>query len=369
MIEIKKVSYNNKDFLRFPWRIYESDPYWVPPLFAVQKKLLDIKKNPFYKNAKLQLFLAYKNSKCVGRIAAILNRNHNQYTGEKAVFFGFFECTHDPKVNQSLLDAVSTWGAEHQMTLLKGPVSPSINDDSGLLIEGFQSSPYIMMSYNPSYYVNLLEGYGLRKSKDLLAYFLDGKDSETPALIHISETARKEYNITIRNVNLKKAAQEEVDLAYQVYNDAWSRNWGFVPMTREEMEDKLKELKEIAIPDFTFVMEANHKPIGFCLALPNLNEILKPLNGRLFPFGWLKLMRDFKKISSIRVFALGVLQEYQKTGLGAVGYHELIKRGRKLNMMKGELSWVLEDNHQLNKSLIHLGAKVYKKYRIYEKAI
>ena len=369
MIEIRKVSYKDKDFLKLPWQIYREDPYWIPPLFAVQKKLLDVNKNAFYKNAKLQLFLAYKDGELAGRVAGILNRLHNEYTGEKTVFFGFFESINDRQVTQSLLAAVAKWGQEHQMKTLKGPVSPSINDDSGLLIDGFNSSPYLMMSYNPSYYVSLLEGYGLQKSKDLLAYFLDAKDSETPVLVHISETVRKQENVRIRNVDLKKGAKEEVDLAYQVYNDAWSRNWGFVPMTREEMGDKLKDLKDIAIPDFTFVVEAHQKPVGFWLALPNLNEILKPLNGRLFPFGWLKLMGDFKKISTIRVFALGVLQEYQKKGLGAVCYHELIKRGRKLNILKGELSWVLEDNHQLNKSLLQLGSKVYKKYRIYEKPI
>ncbi|MBI2026362.1 MAG: GNAT family N-acetyltransferase [Deltaproteobacteria bacterium] len=370
MIKIE-VARHLGDFLKVPWKIYKNDTYWVPPLLTEQKKLLNEKKNPLFKNAQKELFIAYQDGKMVGRIAAILNKRHNEFSNEKTVFFGFFECINDPNVASELFKSVSSWGRLLGMNKLLGPTSPTMNDEAGLLIEGFDSSPYIMMSYNPSYYPTLLEGHGLKKSKDLFAYYLDIQADPTglEALSNIAGYVRESMNIVVRNIDLKKNFEKEVRLASKIYNDAWKENWDFTPLSEEEIYFMLQGLRGVAMPEFTFVVEVDGEPAGFCLALPNVNEVLKNINGRLLPFGWWKLLHGMKKISSLRVFALGVLQKYHHSGLGAVCYDELVKRGHQKNMLKGELSWVLEDNEKLNKSLRHLGVKLYKKYRIYEKNI
>ncbi|MBI2608237.1 MAG: N-acetyltransferase [Deltaproteobacteria bacterium] len=305
-------------------------------------------------------------------MAAILNGHHNEVTGENAVFFGFFECIQDQEVANALLDTVLNWGKKKGLTLLKGPTSPTINDDSGLLIEGFDSSPYIMMSYNPRYYQNLFKNYGLSKAKDLFAYFMDVTQREvyeTQKIVELSQVVREREKVTVRNVSLKGDIEKDLQFAYEIYNSGWSKNWGYVPMTLEDIRFLIQSLKSVAILDFTFIVEAGGVPVGLCFAIPNLNEILKNIHGRLLPFGWWKLLRGFKKVSSLRVFALGVKKEYHARGLGVVCYHELMERTKKYNFTESEQSWILEDNHMLNKAMEHMGAFVYKRYRIFEKKI
>jgi len=355
-------------FIKLPWKIYKGDKFWVPPLISDQKKLLDQKKNPFYKHSEVELFLAMSDGEPVGRIAAIVNHNHNRFHNEKVGFFGFFECIDNYEVAEELLNSAKEWLRQKGMEIMRGPANPSSNDTWGLLLEGFDSSPVIMMTYNPPYYLEFMERYGLRKSKDLYAYFMD-KNVTMPEKFHqIAEQVARRENIRIRNLNLKDFKAEVERIKY-IYNNAWARNWGFVPMTDEEFDHLAKDLKPIVDPDLVFIAEVNGEPAGFSLTLPDYNQALRRINGRLFPFGLVKLLWYSKKIDMVRVLTLGVIHKYQKLGIASVFYLKTYEKGIEKGYYKGEFSWILEDNVLMNRALKRMGAKIYKKYRIYEMEI
>jgi len=359
-ITIKTVA-AQKDLLKFiklPWKLYQDDPYWVPPLIMDRKKLLDKKHNPFFKHAEMELFLAYKNGELVGRIAGICNENHNNFHKDKMGFFGFYESINDKVVMQALFDKVISWLKDHDKNGMYGPMNPSTNDEIGLLIKGFDSPPYIMMCHNPPYYQNLFEEYGLKKAKDLYAWHIDAVKRDVPErMVRIAQQTAAKYNITLRNLNIKNL-KSEVHLLREVFNDAWSNNWGFVPLTDEELEHAADELKQIADEEFLLIAEKNGKAVGFSITLPR--------NGRLLPFGLVKLMLGLKKIRTMRLPLLGIIKEYQHIGLGALFYMETLNRAKKRGVTAGEMSWVLEDNVPMNKAIENLGAEIYKTYRIYE---
>ncbi len=366
-LEIEKVR-SKKDldrFVKLPWQIYKDDPHWVPPLIMDMKKLLNRNKNPFFKHSEAELFLAKQNGKYVGRIAAILNNNHNSFHGEKTGFFGLFECVNDADVARSLMVAAREWLKTKDMTLMRGPANLSSNDNWGLLIEGFEVRPAIMMPYNPRYYPELVEAAGLQKEKELFAYYFH-RDMPIPdRFIKFADKVLQNEDVTFRNINMKRF-NKEVEIVKTIYNDAWQRNWGFVPMTDEEFEYMAKDLKPAVDPDIAFIAEVQGEPAGFSLSLPDYNEILKDINGRLLPFGIFKLLLNKNKIKWVRVITLGVRQKYQnKRGLAPAFYYETYRRGKNKGYEKGEFSWILEDNTLMNRALEGLGAQLYKKYALY----
>jgi len=373
-VVIKPVE-NKSDKMKFilsQWNFYKNDKNWVPPIIADRLKLLDTGKNPFYKHSLIQLFLAEKGNEVVGRIAAIINYNHNKTHNDKVGFFGFFECINDQDIANKLFDAALEWLKARGMEAMRGPENPSQNDEVGLLIEGFDSPPVILMTYNPPYYIDLIENYGLKKVKTLYAYKLEMKDYLTDKLIRLQEVIRERYNVTVRNVNFKNKEQfnKDVETLKQIYNSAWEPNWGFVKMTDEEFDFLAADLKSIAEPEFTFIVEVKGKPAGFALGLPDINQcLIHNKKGSLIGAIW-HLLTKKKKINLLRIIVLGVLEEFQGIGVDGVMYYEFAERGKKLGITAGEASWILEDNEMMNRALtVTMNGKIYKKYALYEKEI
>lgn len=354
-----------REFLDLPYALYRGDPHWVAPLRIAQKELLDTRKHPFYANAELKCFLARDNGRTVGRIAAILDHNFNRFQGEQVGFFGFFESIDSQPVADGLLHAAREWLLQKGARVIRGPVNPSTNYECGFLVEGFDSSPFVMMTYNPKSYPALMEGAGLRKSKDLYAYTISAHSARMERAERIAAKALKSSGIVIRPIDMKKF-DEDVQQVWSVYNSAWSRNWGFVPMTREEFLQMGAEMKQILLPELVLMGEVNGRVVGFALALPDINQALKRAGGRLFPLGLLKILYYRKQIRSARVIALGVVEEFRTAGIAAGFYAALIRNTRLLGYGDCESSWILEDNVLMNRSLEALGARRYKTYRIYE---
>lgn len=355
-----------KEFIRFPWKIYKDDPNWVPPLIMDMKEKLNQKKNPFFEHAKMDLFLAYKENEIVGRIAAIIDFNHNEFHSEKVVFFGLYESINELNVADSLLNTAAKWGKEQGMEILRGPVNLSLNDECAFLLEGFDSPPVIMMPYNPPFYLDLMEKSGMEKAKDLYAFYMR-TDQKVPAKVQsVLETARAKSIVTLRTADMKHLDKEAEKIKY-IYNHGWEKNWGFVPWTEKEMDHMVDKLKLLADPDIVILAEDNEKPVGFAFGLPNYNEVIKKMNGRLFPFGFITFLRGKKKIKGVRTPVFGILKEYRLTGLSYLLCDELKRRAFEKGYEWGETSWQLEDNDAVNRLVMSLGAQLYKKYRIFEK--
>lgn len=372
MIRIRKVE-NEKDrmdFIKFPWKIYKGDPYWVPPLIFDVRKNLDPNKNPFFKHADVQLFLAEKEGKLAGRIAAIKNDNHNNFHKDKAGFFGFYETIDDEDVSDLLLDTACEWVKEKGLNEILGPVNPSTNDECGLLVEGFNSSPVFLMPYNPKHYQNKIENFGFEKANDMYAYYIPSEVIKDPKIMNrlerMTELIKKRSDVTTYNINMKDL-KNEVRKIEEIYNSAWESNWGFVPITTAEFDYLAESLKMVVDPDLVMFAEVAGKPAGFTLSLPDFNQVLKKMNGRLLPFGFLKILTGKKKIDFLRVIIMGVKPEYQKKAIDSVFYLETIKNGNKNGYTGAEISWVLEDNMPMRMAAEKLGAHKYKTYRIYKK--
>ena len=369
MAGIEVVAVDNKKalnaFVELPFAIYGNDPHWVPQLRIAVKELLDREKHPFYANAEAEFFLAYRDGKVVGRVAAVLDRNHNRFHDEKAGFFGFFDCVNDVEVARALLQTARAWTRDRGAEFLRGPVSPSTNYECGMLIDGFDSSPMVMMTYNPRYYPELMDKIGLRKAKDLYAYLSNANTIDMKKINRVADKVLKTNGVRVRPINMKDF-QNDVAKVWEVYGAAWMRNWGFIPMTREEFFLMGKEMKMILKPDLVLIGEVGNRVVGFALALPDVNQALKPANGSLFPTGLLKILYYQRLIKNVRVLALGVVEEYRASGLAAGFYATLVRNARKLGFGDCEMSWILEDNVLMNRSLEVMGAKRYKTYRIYE---
>jgi len=373
MIEIREVNLDSKKeikkFIKFEWEVYKNDKNWVPPLIIDMLTRFNPKKNPFFEHSEVQPYLAYENCKIVGRIVAIVNHLHNQFHNEKVVFFGFFEVLNNFEIAKSLFDKVAEYGREKGMNIMRGPTSFSSNDMWGLLIENFDEPPVVMMPYNPPYYIQLIEKYGFKKAKDLLAYKLDAKSVKLPERVkNMVEYLEKREDIKIRSVNFKDF-KNEVKILKEIYNYAWEKNWGFVPMTDKEFEHTAKDLKTISIPEMALVAEVKGEPVGLSVCIPDANFATKRANGRLFPFGLFKILYYFKKIKFGRLLILGVKKDFCKRGLEALFYAKTLEAGIKLGWEGAELSWILEDNELIKRGIELMGGKVYKKYRIYEKEI
>ncbi len=357
-----------KRFIKLPWKIYRNDPAWVPPLVGEVKKLLSPAKNPFWNHAEAAYFLAEESGQSLGRIAAIVNHRHNESHNEKAGFFGFFESVNNLQVSGKLYRAAEDWLVHKGMKLVRGPTNPSSNDDWGFLLEGYNEPPTVMMPYNPAYYHELAEAAGLKKVKDLYSFFIDNTVQIAEKARRVAEIAKRKSGVTVRPLNLKDL-HNEIERIKQVYNSAWELNWGFVPMTDEEMDHLAADLRKIVVPDICLIAEVDGKPAGISIAIPNINEVLCKLNGRLFPFGWLKFLLNFGKIKRVRVIIMGVIKEYRKRGIDAVFYVETFDRGKALGYTEGEMGWILEDNDIMNRSIEMFGGRLYRRYRLYEKLL
>ncbi len=353
-------------FIKLPWKIYKDNPYWVPPLIMDRKKLLNKKSNPFFQHGDAEFFLSYKNGELVGRIAAIRNDLHNKYHKDKVGFFGFFESINDQSVADALFDKAKLWLKERGFNTMRGPANPSSNDEYGMLIEGFDDPPRLLMNYNPEYYISLCENYGLKKAKDLYAYKLTSENVfKSDKVRRVAELAAKRSGIKISSLNLKDFKNELNKVKY-IYNKAWAPNWGFVPMTDQEIDHMAKDLKPLVEPSLVLFGEIKNQLVGFALTLPDYNQIFKEMNGRLFPFNFLKLWTKRKNITWSRIITLGIIPEFQKKGLDAVFYWEIVNRANKIGINLGEASWILEDNEMMNRGAEALNAEIYKKYRIWE---
>jgi hypothetical protein len=375
-IEIVPITRSKRDLHRFfdvADRIYKNDPFWVPPLRDDLAKVF-VDANPFFEHAEMQLFIARRGGEDVGRIAAILDKAHNEFHGEKCAFFGYFESENDPAIAKALFDKVTAWARERGMTTLRGPANPSLNDEAGLLVDGFDSDPVLMMTYNPRYYVNLYEGAGFKKAKDLLAYWFDFKPDQFARLAKITgRIARNEPNVVVRTVSKGELAKDLPKIR-EVYNAAWEKNWGFVPMTAGEMDYMAKRLKPLLVEELLHLGEIRHpdgtvEPIAFLLALPDYNVAMKPCRGKLLPFGWLKFLLAAKKIKTVRVLTLGIKRDYRMRGIQAIILEASLRACLARGYKGCEVSWLLEDNDLITHSMKFWGAYLYKTYRMYEKAI
>jgi hypothetical protein len=358
-----------REFVRLPWAIYRGDPWWVPPLLSDMKKLLDKSNHPFFLHSEADFFLARRDGKWVGRVAAILNKNHNQFHSEKAAFFGFFESVDDRDVAVELLTRAERWARDKGMSVLRGPMNYSTNETVGLLVEGFNSTPYIMMTHNPRYYAGLLEFAGFQKVMDLYAWQLTAEQGLASKIDRVGSRVLRDEGVRVRTLDMKHF-WEEVDIIHRIYNDAWSRNWGFVPMTDAEFRHMARDLKAIVDPRIVLIGEKNGEPVAFSLALPDLNQALKKINGRLFPLGLPLLLYHARHIRQIRVLALGVSKRVQNwSGLGSALYYESYHRSLEAGYRCGEFSWTLETNDLINRSMRLFGARIHKRYRIYQKPL
>ena len=352
-------------FIKFQWKIYEGNPYWVPPLLLDRRKLIDRKKNPFYQHAEMELFLAERDGEIVGRIGAVVNHNHNKEHSDKVGFFGFFECQNDPAVAKLLFDSAAGWLKTRGMSAVRGPASPSVNDEYGLLIDGFDKPPAILMSYNPPYYQQLIENYGFKKAKDLFAYYLIDKKVFSEKFTRISEMAKKRDGLVFRTLNMKDFDNELVKI-HELYSRGWERNWGEVPLTDAEFTYMAKDLKPIVNPEVVIIAESKGKAVGFGVSLPDLNIVLKDnKKGRLIP-ALIRMVLFKKRINFMRIVILGVLPEYRNSGIGGLLFYETGRKGVEQGYWQGEASWVLEDNLMMNRGAKLMNAEKSKTYRIYE---
>ncbi|MCU0425555.1 MAG: hypothetical protein MUF71_08010 [Candidatus Kapabacteria bacterium] len=366
---------NEQDRMRFiksQWNFYKGDKNWVPPLIDERKKLLSVTKNPFYQHSKLRMFLAERGSEVVGRIAAITNENHNKRFNDKVGFIGFFECENNQETANALFRAAEAWLKSEGKDTARGPVNPSMNDEAALLIDGFDSPPVILTTYNPAYYPALFDNAGYGKVKDNYAYLLHHKEYQTEKMTRLQKAIRERHKITIRGVNFKDKTQfkKDTDTIKEIYNAAWRNNWGMVEFTDAEWDALVSDLKPVADPDIIFLAEVEGKPAGFLLALPDINRaMIHNTSGSLLGAGW-NLLTKQKEINFCRIVIMGVLPEYRKTGVDAVMYYEVGERAGKKYTAGGEASWIDEANADMNLALTKsMNAKRYKTYRIYDKAL
>lgn len=357
-----------REFVALPFRLYRDDPDWVPPLKSDVRWVLDERKNPFWKHARKRLFLARRDDRIVGRVAAIVDPEHNRVHGDRTAFFGFFECEDDPDAARALLDAAERAVAAMLpgCDKLRGPVNPSMNEEVGALLpaESEPGSPLLMMTYNPAYHLDLYAAAGFEKEKDLLAILAPVDDRSFARLSRIAAIARKrEPGLTARKIRMDRFA-EELAIVKRIYNGAWERNWGFVPMTSEELDAMAKKLKPLVEPSYVWFAEMDGEPAAFLLGMPDFNQVLKKMKGSLLPFGWLTFLLERKRIDRVRLLAFGILPKFRRRGIDATLFHLSMAEGIRLGAKTVEFSWMLEDNVEMLGPLEVFGGKVWRRYRV-----
>ncbi|RJP65900.1 MAG: N-acetyltransferase [Candidatus Abyssobacteria bacterium SURF_17] len=353
------------EFIKFPWEIYRGNEYWVPPIIKEQMRFLS-SANPFFQHAEAEYYLARKDGATCGRISVSIDRNYVDFHEEKMGAFGFFEAINDFDIASRLLDTARERLKKKGMDVMRGPFNFTTNHECGLLVDGFDTDPVMLSTYNPPYYANLLETYGLKKACDLYSYLIMDPDGEVN-MSYMSKIAEKaaENHVVARQVDLKNI-HGEMERVKEVYNNAWSKNWGFVPLTEAEIDDFARHMKHLVIDELAYIGELEGKPIGFLLFLPDYNVALKKFNGKMGPIQMLQLVWNKPRIKKGRLFMMGVHREYHRTGVAAammdVAFKNAIRRGFKV----ADYSWILEDNMPVRSILEFAGAKIYKTHRIYE---
>jgi GNAT superfamily N-acetyltransferase len=360
-----------KDFIDFPHDLYKTDKNYVPEIYIGQQSMFDKKNYPFYRFGDSSLFLACRNNKIVGRIAAISNPAYNKYHSSNTGFFGFFDCINDKEVAGVLLDKVRQYSLKCGYTKIIGPTNYTTNETAGILTDGFDSPPVVMMTYNFPYYAELLNNNGFMKEMDLFAYFMTPQNVNKKSLTLSDRISERLYtkDINVRKISVKNLVKDAA-VFEEIYNKAWEKNWGFVPFTHEEFVYLKNDLVRIIHPDFVYIAEKNGLPVGFMICIPNINEILiRNKRGRLLPWGIFRLWFGKSKIKTIRVLAMGVVEGFRKQGIEALFISKVIKAAQQHNITGAEASWILENNAEMNQSLQKLGAKLYKTYTLYSQSL
>jgi hypothetical protein len=352
-------------FLDLPYRLYRRHPVWVPPLRMAEAAVMDRAKNPFFRHAEVQHFLARRGDRVVGRIAAVENRLHNEFHGDRAGFFGFFDVEPDAEAASALVATARSWCAARGLSPMRGPVCYSTNDPCGVLVDGFERRPAILMPYNRPDYDALLRGAGLAPAKDLLALWMETKTEPPERFRRVVGRMTERAGLVLRPVDLR-SFDREVDVLKQVYNRSWERNWGFVPATEAEFEHTAQDMKMLIEPDLSTVAERDGKPVGFCAILRDLNEVLARMNGRLLPFGIFRLLFGIKRIRTMRIIALGIVPEARGRALVEAFFLRAMDAARVKGYLGGEAGWILEDNDKMLSPIRAAGGAVTKRYRLYE---
>jgi GNAT superfamily N-acetyltransferase len=358
-------------FIRLPWRLYEGVANWVPPLISERKRHLDPRRNPFFEHAEVQYFLAWRDGVPVGRISAHVDHRLNEFQSNRWGLFGFFECEDDPGIASALLATAERWLRERGRDRMIGPFDFSTNHECGVLVEGHELRPQILENWHHPYYRDLLEGDGMVKAMDLYKWEINPthRDAMLPVIDELADRLEPEHGIRLRRMR-RRNLRSEVRAFMEVYNLAWSGNWGFVPLTDAELDSMAKELGPVLDEDFACVAEtADGQVTGVSLTLPDWNKVLARLNGRLLPIGWLKALLGRRKLDEIRVFALGVKPEYQHTGVAAALYRDIWDTVFDRGMVRAETGWILEVNDSMNRAMEALTGRIVKRYRIYERLL
>ncbi|MEI7733542.1 MAG: GNAT family N-acetyltransferase [Verrucomicrobiota bacterium] len=371
LVEIPRTPAGVSRFLKVSYGIYGDDPNWVAPLLVDLEKVFT-NANPLFQHAEMKLWVAVRQGKDVGRIAGIVDRHYNEYHKVAAAFFGFFESINDAAVSQPLFQAAIAWARQHGATTMLGPMNPTTNDECGLLVKGYDSPPVFMMTYNPPYYAELIEAQGFAKTKDLLAFYFDLKNTPMERFNRLAaKFAKREPQIKIRPI-LRKNLEADLGKIKEVYNEAWQENWGFVPMTDLELNFMASRLKPMLKEGISYLAELPGETVGFLLALPDFNQAMKPLRGHLITphiFSFIPYLLGWKETNIVRVITLGVKNKYRGRGIEAAMLADGLRQGFKLGFKFVEASWILEDNIAVQRVIELFGGYPYKTYRIYEKTI
>jgi GNAT superfamily N-acetyltransferase len=363
-----------KRFVKVPFGLHRDQPQWVAPLIFERMEFLNREKNPYFEHADAEYFLAERDGEAVGRITVQIDHRWDEYQGGSDAMFGFFETANDPEVAAALLGAATEWAKGKGRGRILGPMDFTTNDEIGILIEGYERRPMILEPWHPPYYRELIEAEGFDKAMDVQMWelqFGDLKQGESfdPSIHAAAEKALHDEGITIRNMRKREMASE-VRRFMDVYNEAWGDNWGFVPITDAEVEFQAKNLKQVIDEEWAFMAEKDGEVVGAALTLPDINQVLAKLNGRLLPFGWLRFLRGKGKVDQLRVLALGVKHAYRHSGVAAGLYLKHLETAARPGTIEGgEMGWILETNGPMNRAMEGMGGKVIKKYRLYEKAL
>ncbi len=371
-LEVRPVASKSdlNTFIKLPWRLYRNEPNWVPPLLFERRRFFDRQRNPFFRHAEAEYFLAWRDGQVVGRITAHIDRHFNEFQHHDWGMFGFFECENDPEAAQALLDAAEAWLRARGRDRMVGPMDFTTNDECGVLVDGYDQFPTILTNWQHPYYPGLIEAAGLAKAMDLYMWNLEVSDRSRvhEAIWKVASDVEAKHGIIVRSMK-KRDMEAEINRFLEVYNAAWERNWGFVPLTEEEVRAYAKDLKPILDENWAFVAEKDGETVGAALTLPDYNQVLIHLNGRLLPFGWAKALWYRRKINRVRVFALGVKQEWQHTGIAAKFYELHFDSAARTPQTGGEMGWILESNTSMNRAMEGMGGRIVRTYRVYEKLL
>jgi hypothetical protein len=373
MLKIVKVENKKQldDFINFQYEIYKDSEHFVPPLKMDRYKLINPEKNPFFKENDSAFYLCYEDNKIVGRVAAIENKRYNDYHDDNAGFFGFFESINNVEVAKLLIQTAKDWNIKKGRSKIYGPVNPHLNDDSpGFLVKGFDDDPVMLLAYTHEYYLNLMDQIGLKKAKDLHSFWVEAQGVKNiDKMERIIEKSKKRHNITIRPINMKNFETEYL-IIQDIFNKAWEKNWGQIPLTNEDFEYIASDLKSLVHTDFLQLAFKDDIPIGMTVSFPDVNEMIKPMKGSLITLKALPFIKYIltKKVNvkRIRIFILGILPEYDHTGATAALYLQTTLAARKHGVIGGEMAWILEDNDKMIKAAEMLGGQLVKTYRIFE---